>query len=63
VVVFISGAGFVDQVEGGLGDAAEATEARRARDLAQALLASLRPEGEPTFSDSECGTHNSVEAA
>jgi hypothetical protein len=40
-------AGLVDEVEGSLGDAAEAAEPGRRRDLAQALLAGLGAQGQP----------------
>jgi hypothetical protein len=45
--VLISGPGLVDEVEGGLGDAAEAAEPGIGRHLAQALLAGLGAQGHP----------------
>jgi hypothetical protein len=63
VTVFISGPDLVDEVEGRVGGMAEAAEPGRDGNLAQALLASLRPRARPTGSDSECGTCNSVGAA
>src|SRR5215211_5218214 len=44
-MVVISGAGFEDEVERGLGGAAEAAEPRSGRNLAQAPLAGLGAQG------------------